>query len=170
MPSICKAICLGLCLVFALCFVAPNAHADSFTPTFIPLSCQGACLPAPTAPDVSFPSPTTMTVTWNGFVFLFPVPAPASPTDHFDWTMDWHNTDVTCLSSCVGEVIASLAGSAPFSESVTLPNVASPGPLSSVIRDSGQLFFAPVVGTPEPSSLALMLAAIGLGLVVMRKR
>jgi hypothetical protein len=165
-----KSLWIVPVLLLSAAIGVPNAHADSFRPTFITLSCLGACLPQPTAPDVSFPSPTTITVTWNGFIFLLPLPAPTSPTDSFGWSMEWHNIDPSCLSSCAGEAIASLRdGIAPFSESVTLLNVSSPGPLSSEVLDSGQLFFAPVVATPEPSSFALMFAGIWV-LLVMRKR
>ena len=62
MPSQFKTLGAVVCLVFALGFAAPYAQADSFTPVFNTTGCVGTCL-LPTALDVTFPSPTTMTVT-----------------------------------------------------------------------------------------------------------
>jgi hypothetical protein len=55
MPSPSKTLGV-LCLVFALCFVAPSAHADSFTPTFTCFGGGTTCyspVVLPTAPDVT---------------------------------------------------------------------------------------------------------------------
>jgi hypothetical protein len=45
---------------------APYAHADEYTATF---TCSSAPCDTPTAPDVSFPSPTSINVTWDGVPF-----------------------------------------------------------------------------------------------------
>ncbi len=162
----------SLWIIFAVLFVAieaPNAHADSlFTPTFT-CTQAGGCTSLPTAPAVSFPAPTTITETWNGFVFLIPLPAPSSPTDVILWQNVWQNINSSCTTSCVGVASARIQDNfSGIVETVTLTNLPSPGILSSVFLDGGDLTFAPVA-VPEPSSGALMLMGIGL-VLVMRKR
>jgi hypothetical protein len=73
---------------------APARPAGSgfSTPTFTcddPLGCAGG---TPTAPDVMFPSPTTITETWNGFTVTIPLsgadathPFPDAPGDMYSF-------------------------------------------------------------------------------------
>ena len=65
-------------LVFALSFTAHNAHADTFTPVFNTTGCLAGPCDLPTAPEVTFPSPTTMTVTLFGLSELVIIPAVSS--------------------------------------------------------------------------------------------
>jgi hypothetical protein len=64
---------------------APNAYADSETPTF---TCRGTCVGGtPTAPDVSFPAPV-FDVTWNDVLFSYTLPSSDLPTDSYTWFGD----------------------------------------------------------------------------------
>jgi hypothetical protein len=152
MPSLFKTLGVVLCLAFALCFAAPNAHADSFTPVFNTVGCTGTCH-LPTAPDVTFPAPTTMKVTFDGRNWVEAILAGQLPGDSYTWFAHASGADLTFAlvespaTSCSGFSIVDL-----FSLSC------------------GQLTFAPVAtATPEPSSLALMLSGVGL-VFAMRKR
>jgi PEP-CTERM motif len=141
---------------------APNLYADTYTPVF---TCTGTCVyPVPTAPDVSFPSPTTIQETWNSHVFTLTLSALDSPTDTYVWTGGAVNIpfaasygyDIVNLIDETSQVYAS--------EFIIDPSI----PFGTEIIDHGTLQFA-VVATPEPSSVALMLAGIGF-LLVLRKR
>jgi PEP-CTERM motif-containing protein len=166
MPSLFKTIGAVLCLVFALCFAAPNAYSDSETPTF---TCAGTCVSTPTAPAVTFPSPT-LDITWNGFApVLIGFPSEFSPTDRYTWSVfviqpngpmfPFHVTidicDLAVVNGCGGN----------FIDSFTCPGCTLSG---SGLNGEGELSFAPTAA-PEPSSLALMLAGVGL-VFAMRKR
>jgi PEP-CTERM motif-containing protein len=136
---------------------APSARADTFNATFI---CIGACVSTPTALDVTFPSPTTMTVTWDTFTFPINLLSGDAPFDSYIWS-----TSPTTVPG------TSTLASFFFVEdtSTTLANgVFLPNPNAQAITDNGTLTFSAV---PEPSSLALMLLGLGVGLVfVMGKR
>jgi hypothetical protein len=125
---------------------APSAHADSFTPIFTTTGCSGTCA-LPTALDVSFPSPTTMDVTYLGFSETVPIPT-GLPGDTFGW-----NADIERVSFDF------------FIEDGSTPtcNGGGPGHISC-----GTLTFAAVTA-PEPGSAGLLVAGIGL-LLAMRKR
>ena len=78
----------SLWIIVGVLFVvigATNAYADSFTPTFT--GCTGACVQScqVVLPDVSFPSPTTIQVTWVSNVFIVPLVASDSSTDLYEW-------------------------------------------------------------------------------------
>jgi hypothetical protein len=167
----------SLWIILAVLCVAtstPKAHADTlYTPVF---TCDKPCSSLPTAPNVSFPSPTTITVTWHGLVFPIALLAPFKPTDSGGilWFASWPvipppnpgchaapSPSVCDASFLIRDFIA-LSNS-----SYVLHNLPPPGPLSTVFQDSGTLSFTFV---PEPSSVALMLAGIGFLLVLMRKR
>ena len=153
----------------------PCAHADTlYTATF---TCDPSitCSSLPTAPDVSFPSPTTITVTWNGLVFPILLPSPVSPTDSGGilWFASWpvipppNPGCVPAPSPSVCDASFLIRDFVALTDaSYTLHNLPPPGPLSTVFQDSGTLTFTAV---PEPSSVALMLAGIGF-LLVMRRR
>jgi hypothetical protein len=162
MPSLFKTVGAVLCLVFALYFAAPNAHADTETPTF---TCDdSSCVSIPTAPNVSFPSPTSITETWNGITFTVPLAAGDVPSDSYRWA----NAIFAC-GACLttGEALQfrladTTTGDFPGGE---IFNVTG-----AVTVDGGNLSFAPVAtATPEPSSLAFTLSGVGL-VFAMRKR
>jgi len=158
MPTLFKPVGAVLCLVFALCFAAPNAHADSFTPIF---TCTGTCLaPLPTAPDITFPA-SSITVTWDSFVFTLPVsqiPILDDPNDTFSWEGDVGSVFPGDIVFRINDVTKNLTVAAGF----------VCGPCTPAFTDMGVLTFTPVA-TPEPSSVALLLAGVGL-VFAMRKR
>jgi hypothetical protein len=145
----------SLWIIVGVLFVvigATNAHADSFTPTFT--GCTGACVILPSAPDVSFPSPTTIQVTWVSNVFIVPLVASDSPTDLYEWR----------ATASIGRLEFDIFD---FTNNTVTDQVLFPNPNTLLYRDTGILTFA-AVSTPESSSVALMLAGIGF-LLVMRK-
>ena len=156
MPSLFKTVGAVLCLVFALCFAAPNAHADSFTPIFTTTGCVGTCL-LPTALDVTFPSPTTMTVTLDGLTTPVAIPSGDAVGDLYAWLAIAEKSRGLLLFSLddltiIGGTSLSCGGGVDINGAVAC----------------GTLTFSGV-STPEPSSLALMLSGVGL-VFGMRKR
>lgn len=138
-------------LLVAIC--APNAHAQTYTPDF---TCIGTCVSLPTAPNVSFPSPTAINVTWDTISFptitLLP---PDLSGDSYGW---FAQTDpsrgldfFTILDITTGDEQGS---SAPALEVVGL--------------DHGPLAFS-AGATPEPGTAVLWLTGIGL-VFLMRKQ
>jgi phospholipase/lecithinase/hemolysin len=157
-------------MILAVLFMAlgvPSSHADSFTPIF---TCFTACAATPTAPDVSFPAPLVMDVTWENMVFDFSLPSSSQPTGISGWEL-------------VTPAAFSQSGSASFTISPggTFITVVVPflfqlddnnNCLNCHIIEDGTLQFAPAGASsvPEPSSVVLMLAGIGFLLMVVRKR
>jgi hypothetical protein len=158
MPTLFKPISAVLCLVFALCFAAPNAHGDSFTPIF---TCTGTCLaPLPTAPDMTFPA-SSITVTWDSNVFTLPVstnPILENPNDIYSWEGDFGTVFPGNITFRINNLSIDLTVAQGF----------DCGSCTPAFTDMGVLTFTPVA-TPEPSSVALMLAGAGL-VFGMRKR
>ena len=146
-------------LVFALSFAAQNAHADTFTPVFNATGCLGGPCLLPTAPDVTFPSPTTMTVTLFGLSDLVIIPSGFLPGDTYTWIanrLTVHSTPPFLIFD-YGDLT-----NGNLSEPLTCQ--------STQDRTCGQFTFAPVgTVTPEPTSLALILSGVGL-VFAMRKR
>ena len=159
MRTLFKPIGAVLCLVFALCFAAPNAHGDSFTPIF---TCTGTCLaPLPTAPDVTL-SGSSITVTWDSNVFALTfseLPILDDPTfDTFSWEGDVGSVFPGDIVFRINDVTKNLTVAAAF----------ACGSCTPAFTDMGVLTFTPVA-TPEPSSVALLLAGVGV-VFAMRKR
>ena len=133
-----------------LSLVAPNAHADSFTPTF---TCLGTCVSTPTAPDVSFP-PNTITETWDGFTITLSLDSSDKPTDDYSWQNEIQVEDLFVEDRVVFLITDT-------TNNITSINDMLLGPQPEHPTDTGLLSFSPVA-TPEPSSLALILLGIGL--------
>lgn len=135
---------------------APAAHADSlYTATF---TCTGTCLSTPpaTTPDVTFPPPVVLDVTWNGLSILLALSPGDLPTDVYSWVAG-ENEEGNGLDFLLRDVTTSSVAGASFVFSAP-PNYS----------EGGSVTFTAVV-TPEPSSVGLML--LGTGFVfVMRKR
>lgn len=144
---------------------ASNAHADSFTVTF---QCTGTCtapaLPVATNNPVSFPNPT-IDVLWEGNVFSLTFNNPgavASDTYIWDGFLDDFQLipgSPTFSVTLIFFIIDSNTGNTARDE----VNTAFEGPIVPEVGDTGT-----VVITPEPGSLALMLAGIGLVFLIRK--
>ena len=146
----------SLWIILAISFLAlgaRNAYADSYAVTF-PGSGDYV-----SAPDVTFPAPTTLTVTLAPTPFQFTVVLPAidSPGDAYTWQVYVNPLPGTC-EVCAFQIFDSTTGVA--SEVGGLTN--------TFVFASGPLVFTPV-GTPEPSSIALILLGVGILLVGRRR-
>lgn len=131
-------------LLFAAIGV-PNAHADS-----VIFTCSGTCTFLPTAPDVSFPAPVTIDVTYDSTLFVIALATGDSPSNSYGW-------------------MAYESGGSPVDfeiDDVTTGDVESVGvmSMSPTLAEEGQLTFV-----PEPSSFALMLVGVGI-VFAMRNR
>jgi PEP-CTERM motif-containing protein len=124
---------------------APSAHADTYTPIFTTTGCSGTCA-LPTALDVTFPTPTTIEITYLGLSDLVSIPS-GLPGDTYAWNADIEKTIDFFITDGV----------------TTTCDGVGPGHVSC-----GTLTFA-AVATPEPNSAGLLVAGIGL-LLVMRRR
>jgi hypothetical protein len=97
-----------------------------------------------------------MQVTWDSNVFTLLLAAPDSPTDTYVW-------EGVATPGLLSFAIKDGTAGTGFGLSVLSANTRQ-------FQDSGNLFFTAAQAVPEPSSVALMLAGIGLLLVLMRKR
>lgn len=166
-----KILCVVPVLLLFTVIGAPNARADSYTPTFAcetgPLNCFGP----PAAPSASFPGPTDLTVTFaypmNPSIPTFTINLSASdgPTDVYWWSygsnqypiegMFVGNFQITDLTTNITNNMGlSSATGLPYSDDI------SQGPLT----------FAPATSAaPEPTPVILMLLGVGL-IFFMRRR
>ena len=154
-----------LLAVLVVAIYGPAAQANTFTPTY---TCYGACVGSvPTAPDVTFPSPTSITETWDTVTLTIDLTvAGVLPTDAWGWESIYFPTSLPTVYWEVNEWVFDLSRGDNFLN-YTLVAPGSLGP--TVINDSGPLTFTPTtVVTPEPSLAGLMLLGIGF-LAVMRK-
>lgn len=138
----------------------PSGHADSYTPIF---TCS-SCTSLPTAPDVTFGPSSTIDVTWEDTSFVVSIEE-VGPT----YTVTWEGA--TPFLAQIGMASFSVflfSDDAPFV--YKLDNDGNC--LNCNVRDNGTLSFvlADATATPEPSSIVLMLVAIGFLLVVVPKR
>jgi hypothetical protein len=144
-----KSFSIILAVLF-LAVIAPNVRADSFTPTFTTDGCSGFCL-LPSATDVTFPSPTTMDVT---FAFLnedVTIPTGIGPGD----TLFWEALD------SIGPTFFVLA---------TSPQTCQGIDIGIAIGSCGTVTFSSnVVPSPEPGSVPFVLVGTAF-LFATRKR
>jgi PEP-CTERM motif len=160
-----KSLLILTMLILSAAIGAPCARADTlYAPTF---TCNPTitCTSVATAPNVSFPSPTSIVPTWDGITFpALSLIAPFSPTDAYEW-------DALVFTHTIGQPTPR---DAIFSiVDLTQGNVVSirvnsvPNPITGA--DSGPLTFAPIA-TPEPSAYVLMLSGIGFLFLLVRRR
>ena len=145
-------------VVLVVAVGAPIAHADSFSVTFTNTLTTVA---APTASDVTFPSPT-LDIMWQGLAFALTLPSSSLPTDTYSWLLPGFSCSIPPNTVCVAEIgiVDSTTGVSTDSNQVVVPATFGLG--------GGPLTFASVAA-PEPSSVALMLLGVGL-VIAMRKR
>jgi hypothetical protein len=138
-------------LLLFIAVAAPNAHANTlYAATF---TCQAPCGSLPTAPNVLFPAPATIDVTYDLTPFSITLALGDKPTDTYDW-MAYESSGVPVDFEIVDTTTGDMESMGVMSK-------------SPVQSDEGTLTFT----TPEPSSVGLMLIGIGLlGLMLMRKR
>lgn len=158
---------VGLIVAFGV----SSAQADTFTPTF---TCTGSCASTPTAGDVSFPSPSIDEKWDNGVAnigVILGLAAGDNPSDTYTWTNQ-------LLPGVEG------AGLAEFSILITdvttgdsesaVGTIGVGDPLfTTSLTDSGTLTFTSSGGTtpaPEPSTVGLLLAGIGILLATRKFR
>jgi hypothetical protein len=147
--------------VLLVAIAAPNAYADSETPTF---TCTGTCLSTPTAPAVTFPSPT-LDITWNTLTGLdVALSSLDAPSDSYTWTITAQSFGFEGYNVTV-DINDTSSGTTSFSN--LFPVLSCPG-CGLLVIDGGDLSFASTAA-PEPSTIALMLLGVGL-VFVMRRR
>jgi hypothetical protein len=153
---------------------APVAYADSFTDGTITFTVSSGG-PTPTGSFVIDNGTglfTSFSVSWNGEVYDFAVgllpPPPVFITGPFPFVGTWCGVGPdggNCMGDTRSGTDFGLAG--PFF--VTLGPPSTGTALSADAIASGSYTVTETTVTPEPSSVALMLAGIGV-LLVMRKR
>jgi hypothetical protein len=183
MPGLFKTIGAVVCLVFALSFVAPNAHADTFTYTYTGTNFATVVSPYTTSDGV------------DGTVVLSAaLPSNASFADESALLVSYSFTDgvqtLTNLNSTVlafnfttsaGAIVQWSVGFVDGTQEIAtfvpgnningeFGGSTTPGAPHGSTFDVGS-WSGPVVATatPEPGSLALTLAGVGL-VFAMRKR
>ncbi len=144
-------------LVFAT-VVAPCARADAVTFTCVATEYSPCTVATPTAPDVTFPSPT-LDITWDSQTFEVTLLSSWLDTDSFSW---FESNNLFIINDLSQPLTPSVYNSEPI-------NTNSP----PVNDQGGTLSFnSATASAPEPGTFSLMLIGLGsLGLtIVMRKR
>lgn len=161
-----KLLCVVPALLVFAMIGAPNANADSYTPTF---ACENvpnhACFGPPTTPAVSFPGPT---LTFNYLTiptFTINLSASDSATDNYWWLYGSNQYPIQGVwvgGFSIIDLSTNITNSAGFSSE-------SPLPFSDDISQGPLTFTPPTSGTPEPTPVLLMLFGVGL-ILFTRKR
>jgi hypothetical protein len=160
MPSLFKTVGAVLCLVFALCFAAPNAVADEFVYTYT--------VTPPILAATFTTNPMAVVTTETSIL--------AGDLASFSLTGSFYQLDILVSLvldyNSIGYQRINISGNNSigiiFSDNFALSDYSTPG--TYTIRSSTlTVTDVTTVATPEPSSLALMLAGVGL-VFAMRKR
>jgi hypothetical protein len=163
-PQIRKPLRMIILAVLLVAVGAPRSLADTFTPTFLCPS-PDDCFSVPTAPNVTFPGPITMEVTWADTLFDFTLPFP-EPAERYGWEgvtpggpAQMGFASFTIFSGLYYSVVS------PFVFQLDDHNDC----LNCDVTQFGELVFIPAgaPSVPEPSSMVLLLT--GIGLAVMRR-
>jgi len=169
MPKMRKSLWITIA-VLLVSIAASNARADSYSANFL---CTGPSAPAPTASNnpLSFPSPT-IDVLWQGvnFVLTFNNPG-AAAGDTYSWQAFQNNYQINPSNSTYSSELEFVleddsTNNYAFSGWI---DVSFPGSFAPTDIDNyGAMVISPTA-TPEPTSVALLLAAAAFAFV-MRKR
>jgi hypothetical protein len=169
-----KLLCVVPALLLFAMIGAPNAHADSYTPTFSctpPVSSDFGCYfisNGYTAPNVSFPSPTVQ-VTVDSDIYNVTLSAGDSPTDSYSYLFaeeEGPGTPPNLINSYGSLLIDDLTTGTTNSATNFLGNFT----VGDDVGD-GTLTFSPLSSaTPEPASIVLILLGVGLIFFLTRKR
>jgi hypothetical protein len=150
---------LWIMLALVVAGSAPVAHADSFAPSFSPsgvVDCPSCAIAGtPTAPDVTFPSPT-LNITDQVVGFSVKLLPSSLPGDSYSWS-----TSIDFFGSSATMTIVDITQNTSVSDTESLC-------FCTFVNEFGSLTFTPVAA-PEPSSVALMLLGIGM-VFLLRKR
>jgi hypothetical protein len=167
-----KLLCVVPALLLFAMISAPNARADSYTPTLIcgNLPGNGGCFPFPVASDktVSFPAPilSVSTAPFAPSPINVQLPAADSPMDTYTWNLEVINIPPVPYENFAEQLTI-------YDQTTHLTSVGSitaPGSLTTGDADFGTLTFSPVsAATPEPAPVLLMLFGAGV-IVFVRKR
>ena len=169
MSSLFKTIGAVLCLIFSLSFAAPNAHADSITDgTFNFTVTIGS--PTPTGSfvlDETTNTFTSLTVNWDGAVFtnfdLVGFSLNAATLDDILAGGGWCAAGPADFNpSCAEPASFGAFGGETTPEALTFTNIFAEARGTYRVTET-------TVGAPEPSSIALVLAGVGL-VFAMRRR
>jgi len=164
-----KLLCVVPALLLCAMIGAPNAHADSYTPTFscvaMPSSDFGCHWIADgyTSPNVSFPS-ASVEVTVSSFpVFDVALPAIDTPTDAYTYEFSFEPVHI-------GDSVGTLTIDDVTTGIVSSAEDFLPGGGENDLIGNGALTFSPIsASTPEPAPVILMLLGAGL-IFFIRKR
>jgi hypothetical protein len=150
-------------VTLGLLFATSNAQADTYSVGF---TCDvGACLYLPTAPNVTFPAPTTLDITLDTLSWSFTLASPDQPTDAYRWIFNVGNCPSAGICYNQVQVLDNTTGLYPLDVEL------GPVPLDTFpqfTQYQGNIDFSAVT-TPEPITLSLFGAGL-LGLGALRRR
>ena len=135
---------------------ASDAKADSSTVTF---QCTGTCdsIPIATNNPVSLPFPT-IDVTWEGIDFVLTFYNPIVTSDTYVWTGNLNDYKNLPGNTYPVDLVFGAGDSTTGFGALSIVNTVFEGSVPrGEVADTGTVVF-----TPEPGSLALMLAGFGL--------
>jgi len=172
-----KLMCVVPALLLFAMIGAPNANADSYTPTF---SCteQGSsdrgCYyigASYTAPDVSFPAPTvqaTINTTFGGGeinVYDVTLAAGDSPADTYSYQISEYNGSAPSRSEIPLYATLSIDDLTTGMADTATDFLNAVGVIAPPVEGDGALVFS-AVSAAAPESAPLLLLVLGVGLIL----
>jgi len=166
-----KLLCVVPALLLLAIIGAPNARGDSYTPVFTCTNCEtpfGFPAAAPTAPDVSFPGPTTLNLSIvnnsnsESATFAVTLPTGDGPDDTYTWFYEPFAADSVLPNE-------TLIGITDTTNAQSLTDTFFGDPFHGFGGSGTLTFTAVTAATPEPASILFMLFGAGL-IFFMRKR
>jgi hypothetical protein len=158
-------LALGLILAIG----ASSAQADTSTPTFACTTCSNI----PTAPDVTFPSPSIQ-MSWDNITDFLTLASGDLPTDTYTWS---NSLSISTQGPEVADYFLSITDVTTGDFAAALGSIGIDDPFFSGFTDSGTLTFSTPGGggggtnpVPEPGSIVLLLAGISTMLATRKFR